>query len=38
MRKFVMLAALALVFAAGTAAVVVVTTQDAMACKGKYCP
>jgi hypothetical protein len=38
MRKFAMLAALALVFAAGTAAIVVVTTHDATACKGRYCP
>jgi hypothetical protein len=38
MRKIVMLAALALALAAGTAAIVIVDTQQAMACKGKYCP
>jgi hypothetical protein len=38
MRKIVALAALALMLAAGTAAIVVATTQDAMACRGRYCP
>jgi hypothetical protein len=38
MRKIVMLAALALALAAGTAAIVIVDTQQAMACKVRYCP
>jgi hypothetical protein len=38
MRKIVMLAALALVLAAGAAAIVVADTQQAMACKVRYCP
>jgi hypothetical protein len=37
MRKIVMLAALALALAGGTAAIIVVSSQQAMACKGKYC-
>ncbi len=38
MRKIMMLAALALVLAAEAAAIVVVDTQQAMACRGRYCP
>jgi hypothetical protein len=38
MRKIMMLAALALVLAAGAAAIVVADTQQAMACKVRYCP
>jgi hypothetical protein len=38
MRKIIMLAALALVLAAEAAAIVVVDTQQAMACRGRYCP
>jgi hypothetical protein len=38
MRKIIMLVALALVFAAGTTAIVVVSTEQASACKGRYCP
>jgi hypothetical protein len=38
MRKIIMLAALALVLAAEVAAIVVVDTQQAMACRGRYCP
>jgi hypothetical protein len=37
MRKIVMLAALALVLAAGTALIVVANTEQAMACKVRYC-
>jgi hypothetical protein len=38
MRKLMMLAALALVLAAEAAVIVVVDTQQAMACRGRYCP
>jgi hypothetical protein len=38
MRKIMMLAALALVLAAEAAAIVVVDTQQAMACRVRYCP
>jgi hypothetical protein len=38
MRKIMMLAALALVLAAEAAVIVVVDTQQAMACRGRYCP
>ena len=37
MRRIVMLGALAVMLTAGTAAIVVVSTQDAMACKVRYC-
>jgi hypothetical protein len=38
MRKIVTLAALALLLAAGTAAILVADSQQAMACKVRYCP
>jgi hypothetical protein len=37
MRRIVTLAALAIMLTAGTAAIVVVSTRDAVACKVRYC-
>ena len=37
MRRIVMLGTLAIMLTAGAAAIVVVSTQDAMACKVRYC-